>query len=708
MAAGSGRVAAGLRVVDLSVYPRSEEYRVIRMATDVGGTFTDIVWVDETTGEVRADKAQTTPRDVVQGVLEATRKTGVEAGQIGMFVHGSTVATNALIVKGGGKAGLITTKGFRDSLEIRRVDRPDEHIYNIMWRKPPTLIPRRLRLEVSERMRFDGVELAPVNREEVVAAIETFKEAGVETIAVCFLHAYAEPKHEIEVRQIIEELWPEVYVSLSHEVAREIREYERVSSTAIDAYVKKPVVSYLRRLRTELVDTVGVPNDPLVANSAGGVSTVEAIAEAPIQMIASGPAGGAIGAAYLSAQIGIPNLVTGDVGGTSYDVSVVVDGKTILRTEHDILGYAAKVSSVDVRSVGAGGGSIASVDDGGLLHVGPASAGALPGPMCYDKGGTQPTVTDAAIVAGLIDPARFAGGEIALNVGLAHDGVAGIASALGMDKYSAAEGILTIARNNMANVTRQILVGQGYDPRDFALLSFGGGGGLFAVEVARTLDIPTVVVPVHPAAFSAWGMLSADIIGSFARSYVKQIGELDLSIVHGLFDDMKDAATALMTQAAIPPDRVILERSIDVRYEGQGHEVEVAIGSLPIDGDFEAALIELFDEVHEIRYGHRLESGRETVTFRTRAFGQMQKLRLDEIPAGSADPAAALKSRRETYMLGALRDTGIYDRDLLRAGNAIEGPAIVEEPSHITVVQPGDSLTVDRFGNLIITVGGQA
>ncbi|MGH2550989.1 MAG: hydantoinase/oxoprolinase family protein, partial [Thermomicrobiales bacterium] len=486
--------------------------------------------------------------------------------------------------------GLITTLGFRDSLEIRRVDRPDEHIYNILWRKPEALIPRRLRLEISARIKFDGTELAPVVRSEVEIAVETLRAAGVDTIAVCFLHAYADPKHELAVREIIQELWPEVYISLSHEVAREIREYERVSSTAIDAYVKRPVVGYLRRLQTSLTEEIGLGSDPVVANSAGGVSTVDAIAVAPIQMIASGPAGGAIGAAYLSEQIGMPNLVTGDVGGTSYDVSVVVGSKTMLRTEHDILGYAAKVSSVDVRSVGAGGGSIAFVDEGGLLHVGPGSAGADPGPMCYGKGGTRPTVTDAAIVAGLIDPARFAGGEITLRVDLAHEGIEGVANQLGLDKYATAEGILTIARNNMANVTREILVGQGYDPRDFALLSFGGGGGLFASEVARALNIPTVVVPNHPAAFSAWGMLSADIIGSFARSYLRPINDLDVTAVQALYDEMEQAASALMEQANIDPARVALERSIDARYEGQGHEVEFPIGDLAIDEMFPAAV----------------------------------------------------------------------------------------------------------------------
>ncbi len=346
--------------------------------------------------------------------MAAYAKTGVTADVVGQFIHGSTVATNALVTERGAITGLITTKGFRDILEIRRIDRPDEHIYNIFWEKPKPLVPRRRRLEISARMMFDGTVLEPVDEAEVRVVTEKLLEAGVQSIAVCLLHAYADPSHELAVRDIIREIDPDIYVSMSHEVAREIREYERTSSTVIDAYVKKPVVGYLNRLDATLRDESGLANSPLIANSSGGVSTVEAIGRAPIQMMESGPAGGAIGAAYLAEKLGTPNLVTGDVGGTSYDVSIVVDGKTVLRTEHDILGYAAKVSSIDVRSVGAGGGSIARVDSGGRLHVGPASAGADPGPMCYDRGGDEPTVTDAAVVTGLIDPTLFAGGEMKL------------------------------------------------------------------------------------------------------------------------------------------------------------------------------------------------------------------------------------------------------------------------------------------------------
>jgi N-methylhydantoinase A len=678
---------------------------MIRIGTDIGGTFTDIVWVDDQTGEIAADKAPTTPADVVQGVMAAYSKTKVEADQVGQFIHGSTVATNALVTRRGAVTGLITTKGFRDILEIRRIDRPDEHIYNIFWEKPKPLVPRRRRLEISARMMFDGTVLQPVDEAEVRAVTEKLLAAGVESIAVCLLHAYADPSHELQVRDVIREIDPDIYVSMSHEVAREIREYERTSSTVIDAYVKKPVVGYLNRLDATLRNEAGLAHSPLIANSAGGVSTVDAIGRAPIQMMESGPAGGAIGAAYLAEKLGTPNLVTGDVGGTSYDVSIVVDGKTVLRTEHEILGYAAKVSSIDVRSVGAGGGSIARVDAGGRLHVGPASAGADPGPMCYDRGGTEPTVTDAAVVTGLIDPTLFAGGEMKLRPELAVKGIEPIAERLGLSTDETAEGILTVARNNMANITRQTLVGQGHDPRDFALLAFGGGGGLFASEVARALDIPEVIIPRLPSVFSAWGMLSADIVGSFARSYLKQIPQLEIEYIKRLFAEMESEALQLTDDAGVPRENVTFQRSIDCRYTGQGHEVEVPLGDRPIDETLIETLPGLFDEVHEARFGHRMPSNRETVTYRLRVFGSMHRLPLVEIESGPDSAKDALVSTKKLFVNRAWQEAGIYDRSKLLAGTKVNGPALIQEPSHVTVLMPGDIAKVDAYGALRITVG---
>jgi N-methylhydantoinase A len=676
---------------------------MIRIATDIGGTFTDIVWIDDETGLVRSDKTATTPADVVEGVLAAIARTDCDPATVKQFVHGSTVATNALVTGRGARTGLITTKGFRDILEIRRIDRPDDHIYDILWKKPKPLVPRRIRLEISARMKFDGTELAPFDHGEAAEVVNRLLSENVEAIAICFLHAYADPRHEIEMGKLIREMAPEVYVSMSHDVAREIREYERTSSTVIDAYVKKPVVGYLNRLDLALADRAGIAVSPLVANSTGGVSTIDTIAKAPIQMIESGPAGGAIGAAFLAHQLGTPNLVTGDVGGTSYDVSIVVNGKNLLRTEHDILGYVAKVSSIDVRSVGAGGGSIARVDTGGRLHVGPESAGADPGPMCYARGGTEPTVTDAAVVTGLIDPALFAGGEMTLDADLALQGISRLAPRLGLSDEETAEGILTVVRNNMANITRQTLVGQGHDPRDFSLLAFGGGGGLFASEVARALDIPAFIIPRYPAAFSAWGTLNADIVGSFARSHLRPIEALEINVIERLYDEMQAEAFSMTDRAGVDWDRVSFMRSIDCRYSGQGHEVEVPLGEVGIDPHLSEVLPNLFDAAHETRYGHRMPSRRETVTFRLRAFGEMQRVELERLQA--LDGRKTATGKRRVFVNRAWHDAQVVDRDLLGPGATMDGPAIVQEAAHVTVLMPGDRLTVDDFACLRVIAG---
>jgi len=673
-----------------------------RIAVDIGGTFTDIVCIDEETMEIKVDKAQTTPSDLVVGVLNAVSKIIDQIDDVSAFLHGSTVAANALVERKGAKIGLITTQGFRDILEIRRVNRPDDKIYDIMWEKPQPLVPRYLRHGVNERIRFNGEILKKLDRNEVVQLAELFKANGIESIAVCLLHSYANPEHEQLIRDIIQEVWPDVYISLSSEVSREIREYERTSTTVLDAYIKKPVVSYLKKLDDSMKKTLNLNCDLLIASSAGGVSTVELIEKSPIQMISSGPAGGAIGARYLGEQLGIQNLLTADVGGTTFDVSLVVDGKNNLRNEAEILGYIAKLQSIDVRSVGAGGGSIAYVDEGGMLHVGPESAGADPGPMCYGKGGLKPTVTDAAVVTGLIDPDSFAGGEIKLDVELARKGIGEIAEKLKMDLNKTAEGILTVARNTMADVARQILVSEGYDPRDFTMVSFGGGGGLFATEVAQILNIPRVIIPPHPAVFSAWGMLAADVTNFFTKSYVCPTNELDIDKVNRLFAEMEDEARSLLKKANIKDDDITFVRAVDTRYQGQGHEIEVPLPIKEFEEDTKQYIDKNFDMLHEAKYGHKVQGGRETVTFRLRAFGKMKKLPMKEITSGGASPEQALTQVRNVFLGGSMHECPIYSRERLLANNVINGLAIVEEPTHITVVLPGQALAVDKYGNLVI------
>ena len=677
---------------------------MIRVASDVGGTFTDIVSVDEDSLQVTVAKAETTPRDVVSGVLTAVHKLKVDPSELSLFIHGSTIATNLLVQAKGSKTALVTTKGFRDVLEIRRINRPDDRIYDLFWRKPVPLVPRYLRFEVAERTRFDGSILAPVEEADVLAAVEAMRAEDVEAVAVCLLHSYVRPDNEKAVAEIIRREMPGVAVSVSHEVAREIREYERTSTTVIDAYIKRQVVDYLDRLGRGLA-SAGVNAPLMVANSSGGVSSVQMITQAPVQMMSSGPAGAAVGAAYLGSLLGLENLVVADVGGTSFDVSLVIDRELRLATETDVLGYVARVRTIDVRSVGAGGGSIARVDSTGLLHVGPESAGAEPGPMCFGKGGTEPTVTDAALVSGFLDAEGFAGGERKLALDLARGGLESIAGRLGLSLEACAEGVMTVAQNRMAHTMRQILIGQGYDPRDFTLVTAGGGGGLFCAELARGAGIRRVLVPTFPSVFSAWGMLSTDVICNAAHTLVATTESLDAREVADIYRAMEAALVSLLSSADGPGGEIVFRRSVDTRYKGQGREVEVPLGAGPLENDVAALIDERFEELHRTRFGHRMDLTRETVTFRLQAVMTIPRLRAFETER-SRGMEGALSSRRQVHLGGSFVDCGIYDRKRLGVGDRIEGPAIVQEPTHTTVLAAGDRLEVDRFGNLQIAIGG--
>ena len=470
-----------------------------RLAVDVGGTFTDIVYIDEDTMRVRYEKVRSTPDDPIRGVIEAIKKINHEMGKIAVLIFGSTVGLNILIQKKGAKVGLLTTQGFTDVLEMARGDRKE--LYNNLWKKPVSLVPRRLRLGVSERMDYQGGIVKELNEAEVQALINKLLDNGVEAIAVCLLHSYANPENEQKIGKILGRMLPSEAISLSHEVVREFREYERTSTTVLDAYIKKSVVTSLNRLEKNLGEMGFNGQVPMAGTN--GILDINTARQKAISTLNSGPIGGAAGAAYLAGITGVKNLVTMDVGGTSFDVSVIKDGKSLEKYEVELLGYPVLMPGIDLCSIGAGGGSIAWIDAGGMLQVGPRSAGAAPGPMGYDIGGTEPTVTDAAVVNGLIDPEYFAGGEVRLDKNLAEKGINDLGKKLGLDANETADGILTIARNNMTTATGEILIRQGYDPRDFAIMSFGGGGGLFSTGIARDMGITRVVIPPNPAVFCA-------------------------------------------------------------------------------------------------------------------------------------------------------------------------------------------------------------
>ncbi len=674
-----------------------------RLAVDIGGTFTDIVYIDEDTMQIVVDKVRTTPEDPGRGVLEAIKKIKTDMAKIAIFILGSTVGLNTLVQRKGARVGLISTRGFTDVLEMARGDRKE--LYNYLWKKPRPLVPRHLRLGVSERTDYMGQVIKELSAEEVERVVRELKENGVEAIAVCLLHSYANPENEQKIGKIIDGICPEVTYSLSHQVAREFREYERTSTTVIDAYIKKSVVVYLERLRKNLKD-MKFSGQLLVASPAG-VLGIGAVKEKAIAALNSGPTGGAAGAACLAKLLGVNGLVNMDVGGTSFDVSLVKDGMNIEKHESELMGFPVLIPGMDVRSIGAGGGSIARVDPGGLLVVGPGSAGADPGPMCYGLGGNEPTVTDAALVNGLIDPDYFVGGEFPLDMDLAKKGVGEISGKLGLSLNKAADGILAVARDNMTTASAEILIGQGYDPRDFAIMAYGGAGGLFATSIARDIGISNVIIPPNPGAFSAWGMLTMNLVHSYAQTYFRSMDMLDFRELEGIYRDMENSGLEMLREENMSESAVEFVRSLDMCYEGQGHYVEVPLPDRELEEDAKVEIGSAFHHFHEIKYGHRMDAPPRVINIRLKAIGMIKDVPVREVEPGKEIPHGALKPKRKVYLDGDFAECQIFDRYKLLCGNTIDGPAIVEEPFHTTVVMPDQTLHVDKFGNLIIRTGGK-
>jgi len=671
-----------------------------RIAVDIGGTFTDIVYIDEETMEIKADKVRSTPMDIGQAVFEAIKKIDVDMNAVGLFVHGTTVGLNTVVQRTGAKVGLITTNGFTDVLEMGRGDRKD--IYNYLWKKPKPLVPRSLRFGIKERTNHLGQVVASVNEEEVKAILGKFKESGIESIAVCLLHSYANPENEEKVELIIRASWPEVGISLSSHVAREFREYERMSTTVLDAYIKRRVAEYLSRLSENLGKNHF--KGQLLIVSPSGVLGVNAIKEKTIATFASGPIGGVAGSMYISRLTAYKDLVAMDVGGTSFDVSLIKDGEGVIRHQSELLGYPVLMPGMDIRPIGAGGGSIARVDSGGLLTVGPESAGADPGPMCYGLGGREPTVTDAALVNGLIDPDFFLGGEIKLDMNLARRGVNDVAKKLGLGLNEGADGILTVARNNMTTATKEILIGQGYDPRDFTLMSYGGAGGIFATGIAKDMSISRVIIPPTPGVFSARGMLTMDITHTFARTYARSMNAIHIDELAEIYGEMEKSARSMLKEEGIPDEAIRFVRSIDMRYEGQGHYVELPVPEGAIGTVARQTIIDSFHSLHKVKYGHQMEAPPETVNVRMKAIGKIKDIPVKKSPEVRKVSESAFKTPRKIYSEGAFAEWQIFDRNKLVSGNSVKGPAIVEEPHHITVVMPGQTMKVDRYRNLIINL----
>jgi N-methylhydantoinase A len=686
----------------------------IRIGIDTGGTFTDVVAVDERSGEISATKTPSTPADPAEGFMAAIRKVltglGLGADAVSAVSHGTTVATNKLLEGKVEGLGFITTEGYGHLLEIARQSVPDGYGNSYFWVKPPRIVPADLVKTVTGRLLADGRELRPLDLAAAARVARWFRDRGINTIGVCFLHSYANPAHELAMRDILAAEHPAATVSISADVLREYREYERSVTTLVDAAVKPDIRSYVAsiagRLAAYTTEASGTPRQVpfYVMKSNGGVLSAEQVVDQPITTVLSGPAAGALGAAVTAARAGHSRVLTLDGGGTSTDVSVVVDGQPSLTTEGSIGSYPTKIAMIDVVTVGAGGGSVAWVSPEGTLKVGPRSAGADPGPLCYSRGGGEPTVTDAHLLLGRI-PAHLLGGEVPLDVEAARDGLNALAERLGMAAEDCAGGILEVSAWNQANALRQVTVKRGLDVRDFSMVAFGGSGPLLACRLVDVLGMARVLVPPRPGNLSAFGLLSVDVRSDYVRTAVSRQSELEPRTVQRGFDELAAEASAALDRQGFSGREQQLCRTADLRYLGQAFEVRVAVDHGPVDRDTLTRTEDRFHAEHRQLYGYDFRSDPrqqvEWVNLRVSGIGPIRKPELPEVPAGRGAAGAVTGTRKVFFE--RWEETTTYDRARLRAGDVVDGPAVVEEFSSTLPLHPGFRAEVDRFGTLVVS-----
>jgi N-methylhydantoinase A len=672
----------------------------VRLAVDVGGTFTDVVALDMASGTVRFDKVPTTPEEPSRCVLDSFTRVEVPIDRIAYFVHGTTLGLNALLTRHGARTAIVTTKGFRDVYLLGRTDR--QPMYDFFYRKPPSLVPRSHIFEVAERCNYLGEELEPLERDSARELAAHLGELGFESVAICLLHAYANPQHELAVRDLILEAAPNLEVTVSHELSREYHEYERTSTAVFDAYIKPVVRRYLARLESAL-DSNGFAGHFLMTRSGGGAMTAHRAKEAPAHLILSGPAGGVMGAAWFARATGHPNLITMDMGGTSLDASLVIDGSPVPQHESSFEGLPITIPSLYIHTIGAGGGSIVWIDDGGHLQVGPQSAGAVPGPASYGLGGERAAFTDAALVVGYLGSENALAGTLRLDEGLARAALEPSAKALGMGVDQVAHGVLRIAVTKVVGAIRAITVELGHNPADFALLAFGGGGGLVAADVARELSIPTVIMPPGPGAFSAFGMLMADVQHDFSRTRVSLLGDADLASLEGQFEQMQVEGDEALESEGFGPERRSFARSVDLRYLGQEHTVSLPLGA-PLDADEVARVEEAFAVAHERQYGHAMTDPVEIVTIRLRALGAVDPPQLPELARADRHGPEPKGERLVQQADGTRRAYRLYERSSFLAGDRLDGPAVIGEHTATTILHEGDRAEVGAHGEILISI----
>jgi len=680
----------------------------LRLAADIGGTFTDIAVFDDRSGKLTFGKALSTPDHLVDGITAAVEKAGSSYRSAGLFLHGSTIAVNTILERTGARTALVITEGFRDIYEIGRINRPDA--YNLFFQKHEPLVERALRFEVKERVLADGDIDRPLDGNEVAALGEIFEELGVEAVAILFLNCYARSDHEARAKAILEAHHPAMFVSASHELSQEYREFERCSTVVANAYIGPKVRRYIGEI-DDRIRGAGFTGSFLIVQSTGGLYEAEQAQSSCVRMLESGPAAGVIGTQALCRTLGIGNAIAFDMGGTTAKAGVIYQGEALTTGAALLGGYdkalPVQIAMMDIFEVGTGGGSIARVAEGGL-RVGPQSAGAAPGPACYGLGGVEPTVTDANLVLGRLGADRFLGGEMRLDVAAAERALkTKIADPLGMDVTRAADGILRIAATAMSYAVKGVTTERGLDAGDFVLVAYGGAGPLHAVQVAREIGIAKVIIPDAPGVFSAFGMLFADLRYDFVRTSLVRLDEASFDRIERVYGELEDQGRGALANTSVKPHKVTIKRAADMRYVGQEHAVTVDLPMKVFEREDREAIKRHFDAMHALRYGTSApEEPAEIVSLRTTVTGLMRKPPQARIGRGrTVPPKAAFAGMRPVYFEDqGFRRTPTYRRSALLAGNRIKGPALIEEHASTTLLMPGDALEVDLYGNLVIAV----
>lgn len=681
------------------------------IGVDVGGTFTDLSLYNTDADEIFNYKLSSTPSDpsqaIVEGIMAVLELLDIKAGEISYLAHGTTVATNALIEKKGARVGLITTEGMKDLMEIGWQKRPN--LYDLLRPKAERIIPPGLKCEVPERILYDGSVKTPLNEEAVIRVIRYLKKQGAEAVAVCTLFSYLSPAHENRIKELVQKYFPEAYVSVSHELVHEFREYSRMSTTVLNAYLGPVMKKYVEHFE-ESVKQVGVKVHPYVTQSNGSIISIGETVDCPIKTAVSGPSAGVIGAAYIGSLCGLKNIITFDMGGTSIDVSLIEDGKPQMSNERLVEGYPARIPMIDIVTLGAGGGSIARIDEGGALKVGPESAGATPGPACYMRGGVDPCVTDANIVLGKLNSRRILGGRMEVDRELAEKAIkANICEKSGLSLPEAAAGIIRVVNSNMMRAIRIVSVERGYDARDFALMAFGGAGPLHACEVAKELGIREVLIPPNPGTLCSLGLLMADTKFDLSRSRIMLAEAGNMAAVNQVFEEMLEEGRILLDKEKIPENQRTFTASVDARYERQNYEINIPLLSWKMTEEGLDLALERFHEAHEKNFGYCNANFKvQLVNFRLSAVGEIGKpelvcktLREDACLPTPQEVRLTLFTGEEAYM-----KTPVYDRDGFVPGLRAAGPMVIEQMDCTTVIPPGWDVTADGYGNLHIRYSG--